>query len=207
MLRFFYTFDGDGGLSSQEGAVRAIFPELSERLASAEPPYAAWAKPAAVMVLIARFPEPSVLLIRRPDTLTYHAGQIACPGGTFEPGVDHCLGDAARRETEEEVGIRVSPESLAGFLEPVYIHVTGFTLLPVVSVVDRQPSVVPHPDEVADYQWVSLKTLRQVRRTVSMDINGVRYPLAEFPLEWGRLWGATARAVDQLLRVLEGDIV
>ncbi len=207
MLRFSYTFAGDGGLSSQEGAVRAIFSGLSERLAAAEPAYAGWAKPAAVMIVIARLPEPSILFIRRPDTLTHHAGQIACPGGTFEPGVDQCLWDAARRETEEEVGIRVSPDSMAGFLDPVYIHVTGFTLLPVVSVIDQRPSVVPHPDEVADYQWVSLDTLRQVRCIVPMDIDGVRYPLAEFPLEWGRLWGATARAVDQLLRVLEGDIV
>ncbi len=207
MLRFSYTFDGDGGLSSQEGTVGTIFSELSQRLASAEPPYAEWAKPSAVMMLIARLPEPAVLLIRRPDTLTHHAGQIACPGGSLDPGMDQCLWDAAQREAEEEVGIRVAPEAVAGFLDPIHIHVTGFTLLPVVAVVDRRPPVVPLADEVAEYRWVNLDTLRRIRRTAPMDINGGRYQMAEFPLEWGRLWGATARAVDQLLHVLEGDIV
>lgn len=154
------------------------------------------------MVLLIAEPVPSVLLIRRPDTLTHHAGQLACPGGRFDPVIDHNLWDAAVRETAEEVGVMVSSDDCLGFLEPVHIRVTGYTLLPVVAFLPTQPVVSPAPDEVADYQWAALEELRACRRMSRVAANGLVYTLPEFPLAWGRLWGATAQVVDQLLTVL-----
>lgn len=150
------------------------------------------------MVLLAVHPEPSVLLIRRPDTLLHHAGQIACPGGAFDHHADRTLWDTARRETREEVGIDVPLQELAGYLDPVHIQVTGFTLSPAVVILPTRPPVSPEPREVASYHWQPLQELREVRRMGRMGSGGA-HPVPEFPLSWGHLWGATARVMDQLL--------
>lgn len=181
-----------------------ILSELRQRLTGPEPSFGAWAKPSAVMVLLAQQPQPSVLLIHRPDTLTHHAGQIACPGGRFDVACDKTLWDAARRETEEEVGISVPRSRFAGFLDPVHIRATGYTLAPVVAVIDAPQVVRPNPDEVASYQWVRLDEMRAVRQMSRVMAAGVSYRLPEFPLAWGRLWGATARVMDQLLSIMMG---
>ena len=44
-----------------------------------------------------------------------HAGQWALPGGRVDPG-ETAL-DAALRELDEELGIRVGPESVVGWLD------------------------------------------------------------------------------------------
>lgn len=155
------------------------------------------------MVLLARTPYPSVLLTSRPDTLTHHAGQIACPGGSFDPHLDHSLWDTARRETREEVGIDIASDALAGYLDPVYITVTGFTLLPAVTVLDVPALVRADPGEVQSYQWVALDEMRSVRRMSRVLAGGVSYRMPEFPLKWGRLWGATAKVMDQLLKIID----
>lgn len=179
-----------------------IFSELSRLLTRREPSFQSWGRPAAVMVLLAREPVPSVLLIHRPDTLSHHAGQIACPGGSFDNLLDCTLWDTACRETQEEVGIAVTRASFAGYLDPVHISVTGFTFIPAVSVLARQAPVIPSFAEVQSYRWVSLEELRQVKRMSSVTHNDRTYRMAEFPLPWGRVWGATARVIEQLLEVL-----
>lgn len=138
-----------------------------------------------------------------------HAGQIACPGGRFDARTDHTLWDTAARETAEEVGVAVSRDALLGYLDPVHIRVSGFTLLPAVAGVDRAPAVVMCPEEVADYEWITLQELQHCRQNGRADADDVMDRMPEFPLRWGRLWGATARVVGQLLDsldALEGGI-
>ncbi len=154
------------------------------------------------MVILAERPRPSVLLILRPDSLGAHAGQIACPGGRLERGRDANLLAAALRETEEEVGVRVPMDHVLGFLDPIHIRVTGYTLLPVVSGFRDRPPVTPEVAEVSDYAWVTLAELSQVRQERPRDFSGVTRTLAEFPIGLGTLWGATARIIDQLLQQL-----
>ena len=169
-----------------------------------EPSFQSWRKPSAVMIILAAGSDPRILLIARPRTLTYHAGQIAYPGGSFDARHDRTLWDTARRETLEEVGIAIPAESLAGFLDPVHIAVSGFTLCPIVAVVAEAPAVTPNPSEVSGYEWVSLRDLRAVRRMAHFSTPESAYWLPEFGLTMGRLWGATARVTDQLLGVLDG---
>ncbi|NMP22130.1 NUDIX hydrolase [Sulfobacillus harzensis] len=184
--------------------VCTIFSYLRHVLSQREPAIDTWGKPAAVMVLIAETPKPALLLIRRPDHLSSHAGQIAFPGGRFESTIDQNLWQAAQRETEEEVGIQVPQDRLLGFLDPVHIQVSGFTLLPAVVGLEERPLVQPASDEVADYAWVALSDLAQVRRERPRIIGNLTYQMAEFPLSFGLLWGATARVVDQLIQTVQG---
>lgn len=182
-----------------ERGVAGIFSALSDQLSLAEPDFTGWRRPAAVMVILCPVPRLSVLLIRRPETLSQHAGQIACPGGAFDARFDRNLLDTAARETWEEVGIRLSRDRWLGFLDVVHIVVTGFTLLPVVSYMPQPAVLRPEAGEVESYQWVDVAELRRTRRMGRVMARGVSYRMPEFSLGMGRLWGATARVMDQLL--------
>ncbi|MCY0864449.1 MAG: CoA pyrophosphatase [Sulfobacillus sp.] len=189
----------EDGFLSVKGAGTANF--FRQR----EPQFHTWAKPAAVMVLIADVDQsPSVLLIRRPSALAEHAGQVACPGGRYDSTLDRSLWDTARRETVEEVGIAVTARERLGFLDPVFIPVTGYTILPAVARLRGVPTVVPAVAEVADWAWISLAELRRVRRMALVDSVRGRFWMPEFPTGWARVWGATARILDQLLHRPEG---
>jgi 8-oxo-dGTP pyrophosphatase MutT (NUDIX family) len=156
-------------------------------------------RPAAVLVpLVAGADDVEVLLIRRPDDLHEHAGQMACPGGSWDP-TDASLWVTALREAREEVGIAPEAVAYVGPLPAVYIPRTRFTLVPFVGWLDRRPLLVPAPREVAAAIWVPIGTLRRVRRTVVRTRGGVTGPFPEFDLPEGRVWGATAIFLDVLL--------
>src|SRR5918994_90407 len=55
------------------------------------------------------------LLCRRPSTMRRHAGQWALPGGRLGDGETPL--DAALRELDEELGVRLGPESVLGWLD------------------------------------------------------------------------------------------
>src|ERR1035437_769022 len=74
---------------------------------------------------------PHFLLIKRPDTHRYHAGQIAFPGGSCEP--NETYEQTALRELAEETGIEISPSTILGRLTPMYIPVSNFYIQPIVA--------------------------------------------------------------------------
>jgi 8-oxo-dGTP pyrophosphatase MutT (NUDIX family) len=125
-----------------------------------------------------------------------HAGQIACPGGRYDADLDVSLCDTAIRETQEEVGVILSPSRLITILNPVYIPVTGYTIAPHVFRLDEIPTLIPSPEVVAFY-WVSIDQLRGCEEMMA------GWP--QYPLSWGRVWGATARILHQLLHLRESE--
>jgi 8-oxo-dGTP pyrophosphatase MutT (NUDIX family) len=157
--------------------------------------------PAAVLVLVAeQAGQPRVLLIERPQHLPRHPGQIACPGGRFEPE-DVTLWRTALREAEEEVGISPAVVERVGLLRPVRIRVSGFTLVPCVGYTPTVPALVPAAGEVARVLWVPLDELRQSRRYESWgtDASGRVRRGPAFRLPDARVWGATAIVLAELL--------
>lgn len=166
-------------------------------LSAAEPVLTHMGKLAAVMVMVAgEVPrDAAVLLIRRAWTLKEHPGQIALPGGRYDSARDRSLWETAVRETQEEVGVVVPADFFAGYLPPVRIAATGYTVLPCVSVWTGRPVVRPTPAEVDAAHWVPFEVLMARR------VGGPLDP--EFSLAWGVVWGATARIVDGLLTIVE----
>jgi 8-oxo-dGTP pyrophosphatase MutT (NUDIX family) len=105
-------------------------------------------RPAAVLIGLVERPEGlSVLLTRRADTLSRHAGQIAFPGGRSEPG--EASWETALREAEEEIGLRPELVALAGQSTPFRVQ-TGFHVTPVVGFLQPGFSPVCNPAEVAE---------------------------------------------------------
>lgn len=104
-------------------------------------------KPSELAVLTFVRDSGSILLIRKLRGLG--AGKINAPGGRIEPG--ETAEDAARRETEEEVGLSVG--TLHHMARLHFAFVDGYTLRVEVFVTDDYSGTPVRTDE-ADPLWV-----------------------------------------------------
>lgn len=158
--------------------------------------------PAAVLVPIVDRPDPSVLLILRPETMRRHPGQIAFPGGRVDPGDDGVIA-AALREAREEIGLDAAQVEIIGTTDR-YRTITGYEVTPVVGVVRPDLVLTPQPSEVADIFEVPLSHLlepgNQIEQAVEWQGRERRY--FEIVWEGRRIWGATAAMIVNLGRRL-----
>lgn len=180
---------------------------LVERLSSL--PFAAPADPQGVpaAVLLALSPvedadDLGLVLVRRPEFMRNHAGQVALPGGAVEPG-DRDEVAAALREAHEEVGLDPVGVRVLGTLDRAYISVSNFDVLPVVGLWDGRAPLRPNPGEVAGILHPTLRQLADpanhgveplVRLVGESGLRG-RAPEISSPVFWVDgvvVWGFTA---------------
>jgi hypothetical protein len=86
-----------------------------------------------------------------------HAGQWALPGGRLDAG-ETAL-DAALREVDEEIGLRLDASSVVGWLDD-YVTRSGYLITPVVLWGGADPDMTPSPDEVLAMYRIGLHALR-----------------------------------------------
>jgi 8-oxo-dGTP pyrophosphatase MutT (NUDIX family) len=170
--------------------------------------------PAAVLVaLFERAGETRVVLTRRAAHLRTHTGEVAFPGGRLDPG--ESPETAARREAAEEVGLDPATVEIVGRLTPLATFSSGTTITPVVGTLAHAPELVANPREVAHAFDVSLAELaadgvfREERWVVPGRSLPVADPVADgsfpvwfFELPDDTVWGATARVLVELLRLV-----
>ena len=182
---------------------RALRTQITSRLSQspAQLPVAA-PKPAAVLIPIVAAPDAQVVLTQRTEHLSSHAGQICFPGGR-QHSADADLVTTALREAEEEIGLDPRRVEIAGFLEP-YATVTGFTVLPVVGLVQGAVSFAPHAGEVAEIFQVPLAFLLDPANAELARVERDGRTRETFVFHYGerRIWGATAAIIVQLARKL-----
>ena len=97
------------------------------------------------------------LLCRRASRLSRHAGQWALPGGRIDDGETPL--DAALRELDEELDLRLDPDSVVGWLDD-YPTRSGYLITPVVLWGGKDPHLDPAPDEVLAVYRIGLQALR-----------------------------------------------
>ncbi len=161
--------------------------------------------PAAVLVpLVDHDGVLSLLLEKRPESLPNHGGQLGFPGGVIEPG-DGGPEQAALRETREEVGIAPSAVRILGRLDDLRTP-TGYVITPVVGSVRGPVEVRPSPDEVAGILWIPVPRLLRgdAFRLVPRRAAGLLIRSSALVHEGEVVWGATARILLALRRVLRG---
>jgi len=145
----------------------------------------------------------SVLLTQRTQHLHDHAGQISFPGGRMDPE-DLTPEKTALRESQEEIGLNPANVEIIGHL-PEYLTVSGYSVTPVVGLVQAQAEYVHDEFEVADIFEVPLSFLmdpanHQVR--IWQSEQGMR---RFYAMPYGNrfIWGATAGMLRNLYHLLK----
>jgi 8-oxo-dGTP pyrophosphatase MutT (NUDIX family) len=174
----------------------AVVPRFEHKL----PP-----KPGSVMILI--YPDATGALhfplIKRPDYIGAHSGQVSLPGGKAEHGEDAI--QTALRETHEEVGIDPTAVSVLGTLSPFFVVPSNFMVTPVVGYVATEPLFVPDALEVSRILKGEVSTLLAPEAVKRKEILAAgRYAMLapHFEIEGEVVWGATAMMLNELRLVL-----
>jgi 8-oxo-dGTP pyrophosphatase MutT (NUDIX family) len=157
---------------------------------------------AAVLVPLVDRPQGfSILLTQRTAHLNRHAGQIAFPGGQMDAGDADEIATALR-ETEEEIGLSRDHVEPVGRLDR-YITRTGFTVAPVVALVEPPFTLRPDPNEVDEAFEVPLDFILDLgnRQKESYEYQGVTRYFYVFHYDKRNIWGATAGMLVNLAEI------
>lgn len=137
------------------------------------------------------------LLCRRSSRVNRHAGQWALPGGRLDPGETPL--DAARREVDEEIGLRLDEDSVVGWLDD-YPTRSGYVVTPVVLWGGADPHLEPAPDEVLALYRIGLFALRDGEpRQVSIPESD--RPVIQVPLGGDLIHAPTGAVLHQFRQV------
>ncbi|MGH7409019.1 MAG: NUDIX hydrolase [Candidatus Methylomirabilales bacterium] len=161
-------------------------------------------RPAAVLVPLTAGPAgPGVVLVRRSAALPLHGGQIAFPGGTWEP-TDADLLATALREAEEEIGLRRADVEVVGALSDTVTATSRFCIRPFVAWIPPGTVFAPDPAEVEAILPVPLALLQEPAnfREERWEREGRTFPVYFYQAGTEVIWGATARILRELLGLL-----
>jgi 8-oxo-dGTP pyrophosphatase MutT (NUDIX family) len=165
------------------------------------------ARPAATLLAI--YPDGDgnlvVPLTVRHGDLRAHAGEVSLPGGAVDDD-DAGPEATALREAWEEVGIPPGSVRLVGALDPVWIPVSNFELLPFVGTLPARPELTPHDAEVTAIVELPIAALwdPDVVGVEEIVARGVRLRAGAFRYGGVVVWGATAFTLGMLATVLDG---
>jgi len=144
-----------------------------------------------------------VVMVRRSPLLHQHPGQIGFPGGGIQSGETWM--EAAFREAEEETGIRCTPDHVVGHLTPLFVHRSNHLMFPVLAVTSVEQELTVDGSELVDAFRVTTQHLERSRGTFT----DIAYPWQQvnvpaFELPQGKIWGATAMVLEEVLWILAG---
>ena len=164
------------------------------------------ALPAAVaMILIERNGLEALFIKRAARAGDPWSGQVALPGGRYEPP-DRELVNTAIRETREETGVELSHAERLGGLDDLYPRTPTLPpvrVRPFVFTIPTAPALVISA-EVERAFWVPLDRLAEpaVRREVKLIVRGEPRVFPAYDLGEDVIWGLTERILTPFLTLL-----
>ncbi len=178
-----------------------LFRGLSQYLKEA--PLAPVSSPqAAVLVLISRGDNPSILFTKRAAHLRNHPGEVCFPGGMWEPG-DTSLLMTAQRETLEEIGLPAGQIQLLGCLPQCHTR-AGTLVTPFVAAFDASFPLQPSPHELDSIFMVPIAEFKNLQVRVDyFERPGLCQQVPVYQYQSYEIWGFTAAVTAELLLLVE----
>ncbi|NLB84210.1 MAG: CoA pyrophosphatase [Synergistaceae bacterium] len=189
--------------------------EKLRRVFSPSGPFPPWARfregtERKSAVLVPFFPAEEgvrLLFLRRSSLLTHHAGEICFPGGMREEEDESPLATALR-ETEEETAIPPSAVEPLRFLPVEHSVVTSIAVFPVAGIVSgvSPETILLSPGEIDEFRFAEIDSFPAVPEKERVLLKGVPhiYPVYSLDNGW-RIWGVTARILENVLRLWKGE--
>jgi 8-oxo-dGTP pyrophosphatase MutT (NUDIX family) len=158
---------------------------------------------AAVLILISRGDNPSILFTKRAAHLRQHPGEVCFPGGMWEFGDENLLA-TAQREVHEEIGLPVRHIQLLGCLPQSHTR-AGTAVTPFVAHFDADIPLHASPDELDSIFMVPLAAFRsglQVRED-RFERQGRILRVPVYHYQGYEIWGFTAAVTAQFLLLVD----
>jgi 8-oxo-dGTP pyrophosphatase MutT (NUDIX family) len=164
-------------------------------------------QPASVLIPLLRKEEKWHILFIRRTVMEQdrHSGQVAFPGGRWDPE-DKDAEEAALREACEEIGLCTDDVQLLGQLND-FITISNYQVTPIVGVIPWPYDLTPSQEEVDRIFTIPLTWLADSRhyKTTARELpNGDSLPVIYFQeYDHETLWGASARFLVEFLEILD----
>lgn len=144
----------------------------------------------------------ALLLTRRSAQLRRHAGQWALPGGRIDEG--ETPEQAALRELEEEVALRLDTSAILGRLDD-YVTRSGFVITPVVVWAGAARELAPNPAEVASVHRIPVAEFLRADAPLLDPVEGGERTVLRMPVGHDWIAAPTAALIYQFREVcIEG---
>lgn len=161
--------------------------------------------PGAVLILFYPDHEGTYFpLIQRPVYEGAHSGQVALPGGKYDPG-DRDYKHTALREAQEEIGVKAEEVNIIGRLTELFIPVSNFLIYPYIGFTRIKPVMTPEPREVDEIIFAQVNKLFHSASFKQKEITVRSQQLLApyFDYQGKMIWGATAMILAELYVVLK----
>ena len=140
-------------------------------------------------------------MIKRPENIKNHPGQIALPGGSKEK--EESLEQTALREAQEEIGIDPDKVEIIGKLTPIPVPVSGYLVQTYIGIIDEEPEWKLSKDEVADFFILKLSELIGADNGYyeKWNLRGFDAKVPIFKIGNLKIWGATASVLSEFIEL------
>ncbi len=138
------------------------------------------------------------ILTTRSTRLSHHSGQRAFPGGRIDTG--ETAEEAALRELDEEVGLKLGPEHIIGRLDDFATR-SGYVITPIVIWANRDPELIANPDEVDLIHLIPMQEMFREDAPILEPIPESEHPVLKMPLGHDWIAAPSAAVVYQFCEV------